>query len=1016
MKATTSLSKKLRVLSLVLVFAMLAAFVPVLSDGGATSYAAGDFTVEDGTLTKYTGSGGNIIIPVTVKVIGEKVFYNNTSITGVTIPSTVTTVGAKAFYGCKALESVKFADNVATIGEDAFYECEKLGDVTLPKKLSSISPRSFLKCSSMTAFAISDTNETFEVSKGVLYNKTTKTLVSYPCGKTDELYTVKNGTETVSTYAFFKNEHIKKVNFTSAVKTIGSYAFAYCSNLATIPFLPSALTKIDSCSFRSTAITDISIPVNVTVLGGGVFSDCRSLSKISVASGNAKFKVLNEALMNSAETVLYAFPQNCSRTLYSMPDTITTIRYGAFEGNRNLKAVSLSTSLNTVDYYAFKNCESLAMLGMYEGMTVIGDSMFMNCKKLTAVTVPSTVKKISYGAFFGTSVASVNWNAIAPDFGSIAFPKTVETVKYAGTKDDWDAMRNSSGKTVDYAFESSTMPTVTYSTNPIIFIAQPKQRSSVKEDETFTLSTQARSSSGGLTYEWYYKLADSEQWSLWNGEGCKTSTTSIKALYTLDKAEFYCIVKDAAGKTAKTNVVRLNVIPFIKVITQPASQTVNLGDSITLSTAAEGEGMTYQWYYKKKGQTSFSKWNSRTKATETVTPNATWDGIQLYCRIADNTGHYVNTDKVTVTVTNNVRITKQPVDQTVNLGDSIILSLTAQGDGLTYQWYYKKKGASAFSPWNNRTHASETVTPNATWDGIQLYCIVKDSGNHSVQSDIITVTVTNELRITKQPVNQTVNLGDSVTLSLKASGAGLTYQWYYKKKGQTSFSVWNGRTHASETVTPNATWDGIQLYCLIKDSGGHSVPSDVITVTVTNEVKITQQPVSQTVTLGNSITLSLKASGSGLTYQWYFKKKGASAFSPWNGHTHASEAVTPNASWDGIQLYCVVKDSGNHSVTSDTITITVIQGGPVITQQPVSQTVTLGNSITLSLKASGSGLTYQWYFKKAGQTSFSPWNGHTHASEAVTPNASWNGIQLYCVVKDSGNHSVTSDTVTITVK
>ena len=32
---------------------------------------------------------------------------------------------------------------------------------------------------------------------------------------------------------------------------------------------------------------------------------------------------------------------------------------------------------------------------------------------------------------------------------------------------------------------------------------------------------------------------------------------------------------------------------------------------------------------------------------------------------------------------------------------------------------------------------------------------------------------------------------------LTAIGSGLKYQWYFKKKGQTSFSIWNGRTHAS---------------------------------------------------------------------------------------------------------------------------------------------------------------------------------------------------------------------------
>ena len=67
------------------------------------------------------------------------------------------------------------------------------------------------------------------------------------------------------------------------------------------------------------------------------------------------------------------------------------------------------------------------------------------------------------------------------------------------------------------------------------------------------------------------------------------------------------------------------------------------------------------------------------------------------------------------------------------------------------------------------------------------------------------------LSITSHPANVTAKAGDSVSFSVKAEGEGLTYQWYYKKAGQTSFSAWNGRTHASETVTPNESWNGIQL-------------------------------------------------------------------------------------------------------------------------------------------------------------------------------------------------------------
>ena len=431
----------------------------------------------------------------------------------------------------------------------------------------------------------------------------------------------------------------------------------------------------------------------------------------------------------------------------------------------------------------------------------------------------------------------------------------------------------------------------------------------------------------------------------------------------------------------------------LTITTQPTNKTVILGDSVTLSLKASGDGLTYQWYFKKKGQSSFSKWNNHTSDTETCTPGDTWDGIQLYCLIKDKYGYSVKSNTVTVTLTNGVRITSQPTNQAFVLGSPVTLSLKATGDGLTYQWYFKKKGQSSFSKWNGHTHASETCTPNATWNGIQLYCEVGDKYGNSVASDTVKVTLSNGITITRQPQSKTINLGDSLTLSLKASGDGLTYQWYFKKVGQTTFSPWNGHTKASETCMPNASWDGIQLYCVIKDSAGYSVTSDTVTVTVNSPIIITRQPTNKTVILGDPVTLSLKASGDGLTYQWYFKKKGQTSFSKWNGRTHASETVTPPATWNGIKLYCKVKDSAGHAITSNTVTVTVT-GTIVITKQPDKQiTIMEGDPVTLSLKANGTGLTYQWYCQKKGQTSFSQWNGRTHATETCNPGLSWDGMQ-----------------------
>ena len=271
----------------------------------------------------------------------------------------------------------------------------------------------------------------------------------------------------------------------------------------------------------------------------------------------------------------------------------------------------------------------------------------------------------------------------------------------------------------------------------------------------------------------------------------------------------------------------------LKINTHPNDVTTTAGSTVKFSVSATGTKLSYQWYYKKSGDSSWTLWNGHTTASTSATANSTWNGMQVYCKVTDGYGKSVKSNSAVITLVKELLITQQPSSKTITLGDTLTLSVKAQGTGLSYQWYYKKRGTSSWIKWNNRTHASEKVTPNATWDGIRLYCKVTDVTGKAMNSDTAIITVNDSsLKILTQPKSTVIALGDSVTVSVKAQGDGLSYQWYYKKRTQTTWTLWTGRTRASETVTPNATWDGIQLYCKVKDSSGRTVNSDAAIVVI----------------------------------------------------------------------------------------------------------------------------------------------------------------------------------------
>ena len=336
---------------------------------------------------------------------------------------------------------------------------------------------------------------------------------------------------------------------------------------------------------------------------------------------------------------------------------------------------------------------------------------------------------------------------------------------------------------------------------------------------------------------------------------------------------------------------------------------------------------------------------------------------------------------------------------TAILGATAKVSVTAKGEGLTYTWYGKDTGDSAF--WKSSvTAASYSVTMTNARNGRKVYCVVKDKYGNSVKSNVVTLR---KFGISKQPANVTAILGATAKVSVTAMGEGLTYTWYGKDTGDSAY--WKSSvTTASYSVVMTNARNGRKVYCVVKDKYGNSVKSNVVTL---RKFGISKQPVNASAPLNKAATVRVTAMGEGLTYTWYGKDTGDSAY--WKSSvTTASYSVTMSDARNGRKLYCVVKDKYGNTEKSNVVTLQKF----AITKQPVDASAPLNGKVSVSVGATGSNLKYTWYCKDPADSAY--WkSGVTSSTYSVELTAARVGRMLYCVVSDGNGNSIRSDTATI---
>lgn len=169
---------------------------------------------------------------------------------------------------------------------------------------------------------------------------------------------------------------------------------------------------------------------------------------------------------------------------------------------------------------------------------------------------------------------------------------------------------------------------------------------------TVTVDREAASSGVSVTLPVKYKAAPLVilSGSTFESSGKKPIVTSYMDV-TAQGFKIYAFqistIPQQLAQSGTVNWVTLGVLPIV-IIKQPADVTAAVGEKVSFTVTANGDGLKYLWQWSADGITW--KNTSTTTASYTVTPSASFNGYKYRCVITDAYGNSVTSEELTLYV------------------------------------------------------------------------------------------------------------------------------------------------------------------------------------------------------------------------------------------------------------------------------------------------------------------------------------------------------------------------------
>ena len=840
---------------------------------------------------------------------------------------------------------------------------------------------------------------------------------SYPVPKTIQLFTVapKVGYNAAPSSGY--TDFSIAGHFTIAFYTSGStsqYWYQGHNNGGSIG---------DPANTTSYIVADIPAKLDAT---GGVSFDCSNTQPTITSSGSFSTFTSCTNIASSTQSITISGSFLSDNITVNAP---TGFEVSTSEGSGFGSSATLTQSggivTSTPVYVRITSSASGSLSGTLSctstGATTVSFSITGTVNTLPVVTSVSGASRTGSGTLTisgnsATSGATIDWfqnssggTALASGVNSTT---SYTTPSISTTTNYFAQARNLSTGCIS-ATRSLTTATINGSFSAGV-VGTDQTICDGKSPNALTSISDASGGTGVITYQWQISTTSSSS-------GFSDLSGQTLANYTPGPLSTNTWFRRAAKTSADGTIYSAAIAITVNALPIASSPLDNArtGAGPVIIGASASSGATIDWYASSTGGSILTGGNGVTTFTS---PSINVTTTYFASARTTTAPGCISANRIAVLATINGSFSPGSIaaDQSICSG-TVPVTLTSITDAsggtgtISYSWLMSTTSASSGFYTATGTYTSTSYSPGALSQTTYFKRTSKTTtvGDGTIETNVITITV-NPLPLTPTGVNGSRFGTGTVNISATVN-SGETVDWYAASSGG---SILSGGTGTSAFTTPSiSTTTNYYPQARHSTTGCLSAARATVFATINTPASLTVNGTlsafatcsgiassTQTITVaGSSLTTDITLAAltgyeyslNGSTFQnTLVLTKSGNAVSTTTVYIRLS-SIAANGAGGNI----VVSATGATDVNISTGSATV-NSSPAITVQPSNATQTLvqnGNATDLSIIATGSNLTYQWYSNPSNSNSGGTLiSGATHAS--YTPLTGIVGTNYYYVV------------------